>query len=81
MFERWGRFWEIIFGYDVQRNGWWCELRDITDCPASVIVLIAFRPDETGVLSVSQHRDGLLPEIVEWFTAQADNAVIPVISS
>jgi hypothetical protein len=78
MFERWGRLWECLRGYAVAKpEGWWFELRDITDDPSGELVLSARWPDG-GALTISQHREALSPEIVAWFTAEARDAIAPI---
>ncbi len=75
MFERWGREWECLRGHAVvEPEGWFFELRDITDGPSGDLVLFAHWP-VGGELSVSQYRSGLSPEIVAWFTGQARVAI------
>jgi hypothetical protein len=75
MFERWGCRWECLRGYAVtDPAGWWFELRDVTD---GATVLFASWPDD-GELRVSQHRVELPPGAVEWFTAEAREAIGPV---
>ncbi len=78
MFERWGRRWECLRGYDVTRDGWWFELRDLTDHPDGETVLFAFRPDATGELVISKYRESLDPEICDWFAAEAAIAISPL---
>jgi hypothetical protein len=41
------------------------------------LVLFARWPDG-GSLSVTQYREGLLPEIVAWFTDEARTAIAPI---
>jgi hypothetical protein len=77
MFERWGRRWECLRGYAVVDSVGPCfELRDITEGGPGLVVLFASWP-EGGVLSVSQHRDGLAKEIVDWFINEAKVAIGP----
>jgi hypothetical protein len=79
MFEAWGRKWECLRGYGgTTRDGWWFDLRDLTDDPDGEIVLFAFRPDGSDVLTVSQHREGLSKEILDWFMTQAEVATGPL---
>jgi hypothetical protein len=78
MFYRWGRLWECLRGYAVvDPVGWWFELIDVTDDGNGQVVLFASR-QEDGALIVLQHRDVMLPEIVEWFTAEAKKAIGPI---
>ena len=77
MFERWGRKWERVRGYAlVESEGWFLELYDITDDEHRELVLLARWPDG-GELIVSQHKEGLDPEIVAWFRAEAQTTIAP----
>ncbi len=79
MFEHWGRRWECIRGYAANESiGWFFELWDITDSPNRKLALFACRPDG-GEFSISQYEEGLSPEILEWFIAEARAAIGPII--
>src|SRR5262249_18712655 len=61
----------------VEPKGWFLELWELTDRPTGEVVLFATWPDG-GSLSVSQHRDNLSPEIVDWFRSEAESAIAPI---
>jgi hypothetical protein len=79
MFYRWGRLWECRRGYAViDPVGWWFDLIDVTDlCDAEVVLFASWSDD--GTLIVAQHRNDVLPETVEWFAAEARNAICPIV--
>ena len=78
MLDKWGRRWELVRGYSViAPEGWFLEMNDITDNPSGDIVLIARWPDG-GELSIKSCRPDVTPEMVEWFTKAAKEAIAPM---
>jgi len=65
-----GRPYQLLFGSDVQRDGVYLELNDVSGA-SPVVVLFAFYSDADGRMTFSAYREDVPFEAVEWFTAEA----------
>jgi hypothetical protein len=71
-----GRAYELVFGSDVQRDGVYLELSDISRRDP-VVVLDAFHWDADGRITLSAYREDLPLVLVEWFVAEARRRLPP----
>ena len=65
-----GRPYELLFGSDVQHDGVYLELNDVSG-PSPVVVLFAFYSDADGRMTFSAYREDVPLEVVEWFAGEA----------
>ena len=65
-----GRPYELLFGSDVQRDGVYLELNDVSG-PSPAVVLFAFYSDIDGRTTFTAYREDVPLEAVEWFTSEA----------
>ena len=74
-----GRPYELVYGSDIQRDGVYLELSDVSrDDP--VVIVDAFRWDPDGRITFSAYREDVPFEIVEWFTAEVRRRLAPAIT-
>jgi hypothetical protein len=65
-----GHPYELLFGSDVQRDGVYLELNDVSGA-TPVAVLFAFYSDADGRMTFSAYREDVPFGAVEWFIAEA----------
>ena len=78
-FQAAGRRYETLRSSDVERDGMWLELWDLTDGPGE-LVLAAFWSDATGGLSFHAFKTEVTFEVVEIFVKEVRPALTPVVS-
>ena len=71
-----GQAYELVFGSDIQRDGVYLELSDLS-APDPVVVLDAFHWDADGRITVSAYCEDVPFEIVEWFIAEVRRRLAP----
>jgi hypothetical protein len=76
MVEFRGRQYELIRASDIERDGMWLELYDLT-ANERPEVLDAFYSDATGEMSFTANAPDLPFELVEWFVARARELLPP----
>lgn len=72
-----GRRYEVLLGSDVQNDGMYLEMSDVTD-GAPEVVLFAFYSDSDGHMTFSAYREELPFAAVEWFLSEAKQRLSPV---
>lgn len=71
-----GRRYEVLRGSDVQNDGMYLEMNDVSGSTPDT-VLFAFRSDRDGRFTFSAFRQDLPLEAVEWFIGRARALLAP----
>lgn len=71
---------ELIYGSDIQRDGTYLEMNDMSGASPETI-LFSFFSDETGRMTFSAYREDVPLDAVEWFVAQARERLSPTKAS
>lgn len=70
-----GRRYSYLIGSDVERDGMYLELSDVTEETADVLEV--FYSDQTGAMTVTTFCENIAFEAVEWALDQARSRLLP----